>query len=94
MVNHTNSSWTLALHQLFATQGKYEEAAPLYLRAIEIGEANLGADHPKLATWLSNRAELLEAQVRAKLQHCRTTFSAVLHLILTEVRLSVSLFTT
>ncbi|CAN0453882.1 unnamed protein product, partial [Ectocarpus fasciculatus] len=43
-------------------QGKYDEADPLYLRAIEIGEKTLGPDHPGLATWLNNRAELLRVQ--------------------------------
>ncbi|CAN0333504.1 unnamed protein product, partial [Ectocarpus sp. 12 AP-2014] len=43
-------------------QGKYSEADPLYLRAIEIGEKTLGPDHPALATRLNNRAELLSAQ--------------------------------
>ncbi|CAN0356259.1 unnamed protein product, partial [Ectocarpus fasciculatus] len=47
-------------------QGKYQEADPLYLRAIEIGERTLGADHPDLATRLNNRAGLLEKQVRNK----------------------------
>ena len=50
---------------LLATQGKYEEADPLYLRAIEIGEKTLGPDHPDLATRLNNRAWLLKKQVRA-----------------------------
>lgn len=46
-------------------QGKYVEADPLYLRAIEIGEKTLGPEHPDLATRLNNRAELLKAQVSA-----------------------------
>ena len=46
-------------------QGKYEEADSLHLRAIDIGEKKLGPDHPNLATWLNNRAGLLENQVRA-----------------------------
>ncbi|CAB1106625.1 unnamed protein product [Ectocarpus sp. CCAP 1310/34] len=37
-------------------QGKYEEADPLYLRAVEIGEKTLGPDHPTLAVWLNNKA--------------------------------------
>ncbi|CAM9264861.1 unnamed protein product [Ectocarpus fasciculatus] len=47
-------------------QGKYEEADSLYLRAIEIGEATLGPDHPDVATRLNNRAALLTAQVRTQ----------------------------
>ncbi|CAM9170840.1 unnamed protein product, partial [Ectocarpus sp. 8 AP-2014] len=38
--------------------GKYDEADPLYLRAIEIGEKTLGPDHPALATRLNNRGLL------------------------------------
>ena len=49
---------------LLPFQGKYAEADPLYLRAIEIGEKTLGPDHPELATRLNNRAGLLAAQVR------------------------------
>ena len=45
-------------------QGKFDEADPLYLRAIEIGEKTLGPEHPSLATTLNNRAGLLEQQVR------------------------------
>lgn len=45
-------------------QGKYDEADPLYLRAIAITEKALGPDHPSLAESLNNRAELLTAQVR------------------------------
>lgn len=45
------------------SQGMYAEADPLYLRAIEIREGVLGADHPDLAISLGTRAQLLEAQV-------------------------------
>lgn len=48
----------------FRFQGKYAEADPLFLRVIKIGEKALGLNHPNLATWLNNRAELLESQVR------------------------------
>lgn len=43
----------------------YEEADPIFLRAIEIGKKTLGPDHPTLATWLNNRAGLLHTLVRA-----------------------------
>ena len=46
-------------------QGKFDEADPLYLRAIEIGEKTLGPDFPDLAAMLNNRAVLLKAQLRA-----------------------------
>lgn len=46
------------------SQGKYTEADPLYLRAIEIKEGILGADHPDVAIWLCTRGQLLQSQVR------------------------------
>ena len=49
----------------FRFQGKYAEAEPLYERCQAIVEKVLGPDHPSLATTLSNRAGLLEIQVRA-----------------------------
>lgn len=36
----------------------------MYTRAIKIGEAALGLEHPTVAEWLSNRAGLLHEQVR------------------------------
>lgn len=51
----------------FATfKGKYEEADPLFLRAIGIEENTPGPDHPYLVECLNNRAELLKNQVRAE----------------------------
>jgi len=49
---------------LSTSQGKYNEAEPLYRRAIAIDEKALGPDHPGLATDLNKLAELLEDQVR------------------------------
>lgn len=45
------------------SQGKYNEADPLSLRAMEIRERVLGADHPDFAISLGNRGQLLRAQV-------------------------------
>ena len=45
------------------SQGKYEEADVLYLRAIRIQEEALSPDHPELAISLGSRAQVLEAQV-------------------------------
>ena len=39
--------------------GKLDEAEPLYRKAVEIGEAVLGPEHPDLATWLNNLATLM-----------------------------------
>lgn len=44
-------------------KGKLEEAGVLYLRAIRIQEKALGPDHSDLASSLSNRANVLWAQV-------------------------------
>lgn len=48
----------------FVTKDKYDQAEPMYKRAQDILEKSLGPDHPEVATALSNRAELLYAQVR------------------------------
>lgn len=48
-----------------AWQGKYDEAQPLYERAIVIWEASLGSDHAQVATGLSDLAGTLYAQVQA-----------------------------
>lgn len=55
-------------------QGKYEDAEPLYHRAMEISEATLGKDHPQYSAILGNLAELLRTQVRPRM--CRCTLGA------------------
>lgn len=45
-------------------QGRYGEAAPLYVRATDIGKRTLGGDHPDVAAGLADWADLLCAQVR------------------------------
>ena len=45
-------------------QGKLEEAAPLYKRAVAVWEKALGPDHPQVATGLNNQALLLKKMVR------------------------------
>jgi tetratricopeptide (TPR) repeat protein len=47
---------------LYFTQGKYEEAEPLYLRSLSIRESQLGENHPNVAESLNNLAELYRAQ--------------------------------
>jgi tetratricopeptide (TPR) repeat protein len=44
---------------LYHNQGKYEEAEPLYRRALDIFERALGAEHPSVATVLGNCSSLL-----------------------------------
>lgn len=43
-------------------RAQYEEAEPLFKRAIAIGEKTLGPEHPDLAVWLNNLANLYQAQ--------------------------------
>ncbi|CAM9216605.1 unnamed protein product [Ectocarpus fasciculatus] len=49
------------------TQGKYEEAGPLYERAFAIVDKALGPDHPVVATILNSRTELELSRVQGKL---------------------------
>lgn len=41
------------------TQGKFEEAGPLYRKSVTIQENALGLEHPDVATTLNNLATLL-----------------------------------
>src|SRR5213594_1712841 len=52
--------------QAFAlvAQGKYAEAEPILLRALEASEKELGADHPQLVPALDELAALYRAQAR------------------------------
>ncbi|MEM7633864.1 MAG: tetratricopeptide repeat protein [Pseudomonadota bacterium] len=50
------------LADLLRTQGKYDEAKPLFERAIAIHEKALGAEHPSYAIDLYNLALLLQQQ--------------------------------
>ncbi|CAN0422393.1 unnamed protein product, partial [Ectocarpus sp. 13 AM-2016] len=43
-------------------KGKYDEAEPLYIRAIAIREKALGPDHPDVASCLKNLADPLQSQ--------------------------------
>jgi tetratricopeptide (TPR) repeat protein len=47
------------MHQ---NQGKYEEAEPLYQRALDIFEQKLGPNHPHIAFTLHNLANLYRDQ--------------------------------
>ena len=44
-------------------QGRYNDAEPLYERAVVVFEKSLGSDHPNVATAFNNLAGLLYAQV-------------------------------
>ncbi|MDJ0514764.1 MAG: tetratricopeptide repeat protein [Trichodesmium sp. MO_231.B1] len=52
------------LAALYESQGRYSEAEPLYLQAIEINKIALPQNHPSLATHLNNLAGLYESQGR------------------------------
>ena len=57
----------LALNDLavvYNSQGRYEEAEPLYKRSLEIWEKALGKEHPHVAATLNNLAELYRTQGR------------------------------
>ncbi|CAN0158071.1 unnamed protein product, partial [Discosporangium mesarthrocarpum] len=47
---------------LLEKQGKCEEAEPLYLRSLAVGEKRLGPEHPAIATAPNNWTGLLRAQ--------------------------------
>ena len=47
---------------LYRKQGKYEQAEPLYQRALAINEQQLGSDHPDTAQSLNNLALLYRKQ--------------------------------
>jgi tetratricopeptide (TPR) repeat protein len=50
------------LANLYAEQGKFEQAEPLYQRALAIDEKVYGQDHPEVATDLRSLAILYEDQ--------------------------------
>jgi hypothetical protein len=51
---------------LYEDQGRYAEAEPLYLRALVILLAKLGADHPNTQTVQQNFRLFLQAVVQAQ----------------------------
>jgi tetratricopeptide (TPR) repeat protein len=52
------------LAYLYYSQGRYEQAEPLYLQALELSEQVLGENHPDVATSLNNLAYLYYSQGR------------------------------
>ncbi|MBD1996292.1 tetratricopeptide repeat protein [Leptolyngbya sp. FACHB-541] len=52
------------LANLYYSQGRYEEAEPLYLRALEISKEQLGENHPDVSNRLNNLASLYHSQGR------------------------------
>ncbi|UBF25366.1 tetratricopeptide repeat protein [Kovacikia minuta CCNUW1] len=49
---------------LYQSQGRYGDAEPLFLRALEIDEQQLGVNHPTVAIHLNNLANLYKSQGR------------------------------
>jgi len=49
---------------LYESQGRYQEAEPLYLQALSIDRLSLPENHPELATHLNNLAGLYRSQGR------------------------------
>jgi len=49
---------------LYSSQGRYEEAEPLYEQALELSQRLLGENHPDVATSLNNLAYLYSSQGR------------------------------
>jgi tetratricopeptide (TPR) repeat protein len=52
------------LAYLYQSQGRYDEAEPLYRQALELRRELLGERHPQVATSLNNLAGLYESQGR------------------------------
>jgi tetratricopeptide (TPR) repeat protein len=50
------------LASLYQSQGKYSEAEPLYLEALEMRKRLFTGDHPDVATGLNNLASLYKSQ--------------------------------
>jgi tetratricopeptide (TPR) repeat protein len=49
---------------LYSSQGRYPEAEPLYLEALDLRKRLLGDNHPDVATSLNNLAYLYKSQGR------------------------------
>lgn len=49
---------------LYQNQGRYNDAEPLYLRALEIRKSQFGEAHPSFAASINNLAELYRLQAR------------------------------
>ena len=63
--NHPNvASFLNNLADLYCSQGRYEEADPLYLQALELRRRLLGNNHPDVAYSLRSLADLYNSQGR------------------------------
>ena len=57
VIKHLNK-----LAELYRVRGKYDQAEPLYIKALKISEEVLGQNHPDVVTCRNNLAGLYEAQ--------------------------------
>ena len=71
--------------RVFAAQGKYDEAEPLYKESLAIRKKVFGDEHPSVATGLNNLAGLLKAQVRYKCKPFPVLLSAFCFVLLSHV---------
>jgi CHAT domain-containing protein len=63
--NHPDVALSLNnLASLYSSQGRYDDAEPLYKRSLGIWEKTLGPDHPSLGFFMDNLAELYRTQGR------------------------------
>ncbi|WP_130758765.1 tetratricopeptide repeat protein, partial [Microcystis aeruginosa] len=63
--NHPHVATSLNnLAGLYDSQGRYTEAEPLYLEALDLYKRLLGDNHPHVATSLNNLAGLYDSQGR------------------------------
>ena len=61
--NHPDVAMTLNnLAVLFKEQGKFNQAEPLFRRALAIFESCLDPDHPKVVTCRENFADMVREQ--------------------------------
>lgn len=79
---HQRSQRTTGLFPALHSQGKYDEAKPLYERAVATTETNLGKEHQSCSTYLNNLAGLLQEQVRATMLDAVPFAACVVHIYL------------
>ena len=63
-LNDDNVTSLNNLAALYYSQGRYTEAEPLYIKALELTRRLLGDEHPSVATSLNNLAQLYYSQGR------------------------------
>jgi tetratricopeptide (TPR) repeat protein len=70
--DHPDTAMSLNnLAELYRSQGRYDEAEPMYKRALEIYEKALETDHPDVATFLENMSFLYKKLNRnAEAEQC------------------------